>query len=92
MTEIKIGRVIGLVVHNHADPKRLCLFLGINASNISDLVQWIVNAGSLQVSSDVIQKSVVLFGVGQARILVVSFNISQQRPARLEERLKMATW
>lgn len=64
----------------------------MNVSNISDLVQWIVNAGSLQVSGDVIQKSVVLFGVGQAWILVVSFNICQQRPARLEERLKTATW
>lgn len=43
-----------------------------------------MNASGLQVSGDVIQESVVLFGVGQGWILVVSFNICQQRPARAE--------
>lgn len=48
--------------------------------NCTDLIKWVVDACSLQVSSYVIQESVVLFWVGQAWILVVSFNICQQRP------------
>lgn len=48
-----------------------------------DLVEWVVNAGSLQVGSDVIQESVILFRVGQRWILVVSFNVCQQRPGKV---------
>lgn len=48
--------------------------------NCPDLVKRVVDACSLQVGSDVIQKSVVLFWVGQGWILVVSFNVCQQRP------------
>lgn len=44
------------------------------------LVEWIVNAGSLQIGSNLVQKSVVLFRVGQRRVLVVSFNVCKQRP------------
>lgn len=46
------------------------------------LVEWVVNAGGLQVGSDIVQKSVVLFGVRQGWILVVGFNVGQQRPGK----------
>lgn len=48
-----------------------------------NLVEWVVNAGSLQVGSNLIQKSVVLFRVGQRWVVVVGLNVCQQRPSRI---------
>ncbi|TNN72879.1 hypothetical protein EYF80_016808 [Liparis tanakae] len=49
------------------------------------LVERVVDAGRLQVGGDVVQQSVVLFRVGQRRVLVVGFNVGQQRPGHVTE-------
>jgi len=54
-------------------------------SSSPDLVERVVDAGRLQVGGDVVQQSVVLFGVGQRRVLVVGFNVGQQRPGHVTE-------
>lgn len=55
---------------------------GIPCPITADLVEWIVNASGLQVSSNLIQQGIVIFRVGQGWVLVVGLNVCQQRPDR----------
>lgn len=48
----------------------------------SNLVERVVNASSLQIGGDLIQKSVVLFRIRQRWILVMGLNVCQQRPGK----------
>lgn len=41
-----------------------------------------MNASSLQVGSDIVQKSVVLFRIRQGWVLVMGLNVCQQRPGK----------
>lgn len=58
----------------------------ILVTSVTDFVQWVVYSSCFQIGSELVEQGVILFRVRQARVLVVSFNISEQRSAKKTKR------